>query len=310
VGSVSRLKKLYLLSVADAMATGPKAWNDWTASLLRSMFLKTLNVLEKGELVSRKAIRTIEQKKERILTAAGDKTAKETIDRLVPFMSPRYLLYTPSNEIPDHIQLFQNLGEKDFVWRIDKSTAADTRTVTICAQDRPGLLSKIAGIFTLNGIDILDMRIFTWRNNIALDIFEVEAPPDKLFEQERWDKAAGQLQASLDDELDLHHRLMQKLDRFRPIQAMTKNRPQRVVVDNESSSFFTLVEVTAWDYPGLLFHITDALFRCQLDIWVARVSNRVDQVVDVFYVRSFDGEKVDLPEQVALIKETVQAVLM
>lgn len=310
VGSVSRLKKLYLLSVADAMATGPKAWNEWTASLLRSLFLKTLNVLEKGELVSRKALRTIEQKKERILTAAGDKTAKETIDRLVPFMSPRYLLYTPSREIPAHIQLHQQLEDRDFVWRIDTSTAADTRTVTICAQDRPGLLSKIAGIFTLNGTNILDMRIFTWRNNIALDIFEVEAPPDKLFEQERWDKAAGQLQASLDGELDLHRRLRQKRDRFRPIHAMTKNRPQRVVVDNESSSFFTLVEVTAWDYPGLLFHITDALFRCQLDIWVARVSNRVDQVVDVFYVRSFDGEKVDLPEQVALIKKTVETVLM
>ncbi len=310
VGSVSRLKKLYLLSVADAMATGPKAWNDWTASLLRSLFLKTLNVLEKGELVSRKAIRTIEQKRERIITAAGDKTAKETIDRLVPYMSPRYLLYTPSKEIPDHIRLYQQLEKKDFVWRIDKSPASDTRTVTICAQDRPGLLSKIAGIFTLNGINILDMRIFTWRNNVALDIFEVEAPPDKLFEQERWDKAAGQLQASLDEELDLHDRLMQKRDRFRPIQAMTKTRPQRVLVDNESSSFFTLVEVTAWDYPGLLFHITDALFRCQLDIWVARVSTRVDQVADVFYVRSFDGEKVDLPEQVDLIKETVGAVLI
>ncbi|MEJ2154369.1 MAG: [protein-PII] uridylyltransferase [Desulfobacteraceae bacterium] len=310
VGSVSRLKKLYLLSVADAMATGPKAWNDWTASLLRSLFLKTLNVLEKGELVSRKAIRTIEQKKERILTAAGDKTTKETIDRVVPFMSPRYLLYTPSHEIPDHIGLYQQLEDKDFVWHVEKSAAADTRTVTICAQDRPGLLSKIAGIFTLNGINILDMRIFTWRNNIALDIFEVEAPPDKLFEQERWGKAADQLQASLEGELDLQHRLMQKRDRFRPMHAMTKDRPQRVVVDNESSSFFTLVEVTAWDYPGLLFHITDALFRCQLDIWVARVSTRVDQVADVFYVRSFDGEKVDLPEQVALIKETVEAVLI
>jgi [protein-PII] uridylyltransferase len=82
------------------------------------------------------------------------------------------------------------------------------------------------------------------------------------------------------------------------------------VVDNESSSFFTLVEVTAWDYPGLLFHITDALFRCQLDIWVARVSNRVDQVADVFYVRSFDGEKVDQPDQVDLIRKTVEAVFI
>jgi [protein-PII] uridylyltransferase len=310
VASVARLKKLYLLSVADAMATGPKAWNEWTASLLRSLFLKTLNVLEKGELVSRKAIRTIEQKKERIITAAGDKTEKQVIDRLVPFMSPRYLLYTPSGEIPGHIQLYQQLGEKDFVWRIHKSQAADNRIVTICAQDRPGLLSKIAGTFTINSINILNMRIFTWRNNIALDLFEVEAPPDKLFEQDRWNKAAGQLQASLDGELDLNQALMQKNNHFRSIQSMTKNRPQKVEVDNESSSFFTLVEVTAWDYPGLLFKITDALFRCQLDIWVAKVSTRVDQVADVFYVRSFDGEKVDLPEQVSLIKETVRAVLI
>ncbi len=310
VGSVARLKKLYLLSVADAMATGPKAWNDWTASLLRSLFLKTLNVLEKGELVSRKAIRTIEQKKERIITTAGTQEEKEIIDQLVPFMSPRYLLYTPSREIPDHIRLYQQLKKKDFVWHIRKSKAADNRAVTICAQDRPGLLSKIAGTFTLNGINILNMRIFTWRNNIALDLFEVEAPPDKLFEQERWDKAAGQLQAALDEELDLKKALVQKKNRFRSIQSMTKNRPQTVEVDNESSSFFTLVEVTAWDYPGLLFQITDALFRCHLDIWVAKVSTRVDQVADVFYVRSFDGEKVDLPEQVSRIKETVEAVLI
>jgi hypothetical protein len=31
--------------------------------------------------------------------------------------------------------------------------------------------------------------------------------------------------------------------------------------------------------------------------------------VDVFYVRSFDGEKVDLPEQEAFIRKTVEAVL-
>jgi len=33
-------------------------------------------------------------------------------------------------------------------------------------------------------------------------------------------------------------------------------------------------------------------------------------VVDVFYVRDFDGQKVDLPEQVAAIKSTVSGRLM
>jgi [protein-PII] uridylyltransferase len=310
IGKTERLKMLYLLSVADAKATGPKAWNDWTASLLRSLFLKTLNVLEKGELVSRRAIRTIEQKKERIFTTAHDKSANQLLENLVPFMSPRYLLHTPSMEIPGHIKLFQQLGDKSFVWKIEAASEADIRTVTICAKDRPGLLSRIAGTLTLNNINILDVRIFTWRNNIALDIFEVEAPPDRLFEDERWDKAAQQLQKALAGELDLNAELEQKQNRFRSLQQTTRARPQKVVVDNETSSFFTIVEVTAWDFPGLLFRITDALFRCQLDIWVAKSATRVDQVVDVFYVRSFDGEKVDRPEQEAVIQKAVEEVLL
>ena len=310
IEKVDRLKMLYLLSAADAMATGPKAWNEWTASLLRSLFLKALNVLEKGELVSKRAIRTIEQKKERILTAAQSKTEKEALVQLVPFMSPRYLLHTPSREIPDHIGLYQQLGGQSFVWQVQKSPEEGIRNVTICAKDRPGLLSKIAGIFTLNNINILDVRIFTWRNNIALDIFEVQAPPDRLFEQERWDRAAEQLRAALNGEKDLSAELIQKQSNFRSIERLTKARPQRVVVDNDTSSFFTIIEVTAWDFPGLLFRITDALFRCQLDIWVAKIATRVDQVVDVFYVRSFDGEKVDRPEQETAIQKTVEAVLL
>jgi [protein-PII] uridylyltransferase len=59
-----------------------------------------------------------------------------------------------------------------------------------------------------------------------------------------------------------------------------------------------------------LFNITDALFASRLDIWVAKIATKVDQVVDVFYVRDFDGQKVDLPEQVEAIKSTVSERLM
>lgn len=311
VAKPERLKMLYLLSVADAMATGPKAWNDWTASLMRSLFFKVVNVMEKGELVSRRAIRTIEDKKERVLVGTGSTEEKEANAALLNVMSPRYLLYTPSQEIPEHIELYRGLKESAFVWRIEKSKDGLTRTITLCAKDRPGLLSRVAGVMTLNNIDILDVRIFTWRNNTALDIFEVTAPPDPIFEDERWQRIARQLESALADKLDLSAELRQKEGGFRSIQskAMTKDRPQKVVIDNETSSFFTIIEVTAWDFPGLLYRVTDAIFRCHLDIWIAKTGNQVDQVVDVFYVRSFDGEKVDSEEEEALIVKTVEAVL-
>ncbi|MBT8340964.1 MAG: HD domain-containing protein, partial [Desulfatitalea sp.] len=311
VVKAERLKMLYLLGVADAQATGPKAWNEWTASLMRSLFLKSLNIIEKGELASRRAIRVIEEKRERIAMAARSQAERKFNDDLMNVMSPRYLLYTPSQEIPEHIALFRQLEGQSFVWRIDKSGDDATRTITICAKDRPGLLSRIAGVLTLNNINILDVRIFTWRNNTALDIFEVQKPPDPFFEDERWRKVAGKLRAALNDELDLSAGLALKQDRFESIQdkAMTKDRPQKVIIDNHSSSFFTIIEVIAWDFPGLLYRITDAIFRCRLDIWVAKSANQVDQVVDVFYVRTFDGEKVDAPEQEDYVCRTIEGVL-
>jgi [protein-PII] uridylyltransferase len=59
----------------------------------------------------------------------------------------------------------------------------------------------------------------------------------------------------------------------------------------------------------LLYRITDALFRCRLDIWVAKIATRVDQIVDVFYVRNFDGEKVDRSEDEEMIRAAIQEVL-
>lgn len=304
-----RLKMLYLLSVADAMATGPKAWNRWTASLMRSLFLKSLNAMQKGELASRRAIRIIEEKKERILEASASSRHRQANTELLNFMSPRYLLHTPSQEIPQHIELFHGLKKQPFVWRIDKSTGGRTRTITLCAKDRPGLLSKVAGVLTLNNINILDVRISTWRNNVALDIFEVQAPPDLLFEEERWKKTARQLVTALEDQLDIGSELNARLDNYKSIRKLSHHRSQKVVIDNNTSSFFTIIEVFAWDFPGLLYRITDALFRCRLDIWVAKIATRVDQVVDVFYVRNFDGEKVDRPQEESIIRETIEAVL-
>ena len=304
-----RLRMLYLLTVADSLSTGPKAWNQWTATLLRELFFKVLNVLEGGELATGKAVSLVEAKRRQLMTHAANPARGQEIGRLIQYMSPRYLLYVPAEDILAHTALYRRLGDADFVWDVSRPNGNATRTVIICAKDRPGLFSKIAGIFTLNGMNILGCQVYTWRNNMALDIFEVTPPPDPLFEDERWRRAENHLRASLAGRFDLAAALAEKIACLRPAQAAVDRRPPRVVVNNSASSFFTIIEVFAHDFPGLLYRVTDALLRCHLDIWVARVATHVDQVVDVFYVRDFDGQKVDRPDQVAAIEETVMTVL-
>jgi len=309
IKDIDRLKMLYLLTVADSMATGPKAWSDWTSTLLRDLFFKVSNVLEKGELASKEAVESVEKKKAEVLEFGIKPYTTDEMEGLFNFMSPRYLLYMPVDSIMQHIELYKNIGTADFIWNVTKTPDSNTRTVSICAKDRPGLFSKIAGTFTLNGLNILDAQIFTWRNNIALDIFEVNPPLDQIFEKERWQQAEAHLKSSLSGNLDLSAALEEKITVYQPDRRSVKNRPHQINVDNDSSSFFTIIEVFTYDFPGLLYKITDALFRCGLDIWVAKIATKVDQVVDVFYVRDFDGQKVDLPDQVEKIKTTIKEVL-
>ena len=305
IKKISRLQMLYLLTVADATSTGPNAWSEWTATLLRDLFLRVLNILKKGELASQSAVNSIEKKRKEVLSAAATPDEKQRWEALYQVMSPRYLLNMPASKILTDIDLYHRTGNREFVWHITKNEAVNTRTIRVCAKDRPGLFSKIAGTFTLNSLDILDAQIFTWRNNMALDIFTVKPPLDRIFENERWAIAERNLEAALSEDLDLTAALQDKISRYKTLTPKASKRSHRVVVDNSSSSFFTIIEVFTYDFPGLLFSITDALFQAGLDIWVAKISTKIDQVVDVFYVRDVYGQIVDSSEQVESIKTAI-----
>ncbi len=309
IKDVRLLKMLYLLTVADSISTGPKAWNDWSAALLRDLFFKVMNILERGELASREAVEEVKRKKIDIVMSAATREARTALTHHFELLTPRYLLYTPTAMITVHMELYQGLGDADFVWRIDPDRDLNTRTVTICAKDRPGLFSKISGVFTLNNLDILNAEIHTWRKNIALDIFTVRPPVDLFFEDQRWVRAEKHLKAALAGDLDLGAALQEKIADHKTPDRHIPKRPSRVKIDNDSSSFFTIIEVFTHDAPGLLFRITDVLFKQELDVWIAKIATKVDQVVDVFYVRDLFGQKVDVSDQVARIKTEIEKVL-
>jgi [protein-PII] uridylyltransferase len=78
-----------------------------------------------------------------------------------------------------------------------------------------------------------------------------------------------------------------------------------VHVDNEASDFFTLIEVFADDRIGLLYRITHALFTLGVDIRIAKIATKGDQVADVFYVLDLEGQKVMEQEKVEKIRDVL-----
>jgi [protein-PII] uridylyltransferase len=175
--------------------------------------------------------------------------------------------------------------------------------IAFLAGDRPGLFSDIAGVLSLNRVNILSSHIYTWANRTAVDVFHVALPdPGRLF-GEIWAKVEDDLSRVFRGELFLRDQLARKREPSILSRPGRPARPAEVRVNNRASDFFTLVEVFADDRVGLLYDITRTLTDLGLDIRIARVSTKADQVADIFYVRGLEGEKVEDSKSTASIRE-------
>jgi [protein-PII] uridylyltransferase len=312
IGNIDRLKALYLLTWADSNATGPKAWNEWMANLVREIFFKILHILEMGELASPDSSQKIIKIKNRIRHLTRDRINKYQFERLFEVMSTRYKLNTNTKDIIRHLEMLEKYNDKikdnqpeNFILDVREESQGDFWIVTLLAKDRPGLFSDIAGVMALNNINILSSDIYTWADGTAVDIFSITRPLDFINPDETWNKIKTDLKNTFNGKLALSDRLRQKA-----IPSVSSARekpvpPPEVVIDNQSSDFFTLIEVFTGDRIGLLYLITRTLFESRLDIQIAKTGVKGDQIADVFYVRDLEGQKVEDEEQVKEIKRAL-----
>ena len=77
-------------------------------------------------------------------------------------------------------------------------------------------------------------------------------------------------------------------------------------MDTDLSEQFTIIDVFAHDRQGLLYVITRTIFEQGLSIHFAKVSTRLDQIVDVFYVTDRSGRKVTDPGKLQTIRELLK----
>jgi [protein-PII] uridylyltransferase len=312
-----RLRMLYLLTWADSKATGPRAWNEWVENLVQELFFKILHTLEEGELATRDSSRKVKHTVSQVRREIEGRLGSEEIDRLIEMMTPRYLLETRPADMVRHIFAFKDFQEdlrqealrgdpsSAFYLNIRKAPLSSLWELTFLARDRPGLFADMAGVMALNSINVLTAHIYTWRDGTALDVFRVSAPLDPIHPEEIWLRVRKELKKALIGELPLSSLLTEKARPSILSMPSAPARPPDVVVDNDSSDFFTVIEVFADDEIGLLYRITDTLFHLGLDIAIAKIATKADQIADIFYVRDLEGQKIVDKEKAEEIRKTL-----
>jgi len=294
IGSPEALKMLYILTYADIKAVGPDAWNEWKGHLLREFFFKVLHVLEKGEEGTKAAAIRIKRRVRQLSNwiKKSDLPQKAYLE-LIDTLPHRYLMQIPLDIIKEHLQLLYRHLSEPVVCDIKEDPLRGISEIIVITDDQHGLFSSIAGVMTANKINILSAEINTTTRHVAMDIFHVNSPFEpSLVRSGIWEKFRQDLRDVLSGKKDLPTLVSKNRVASPKRRKGRKILPPEIRIDNETSDFYTIIDVFADDRVGLLYDITRTLSALGLDISLAKISTKVDRAADVFYVQDSAGEKI------------------
>jgi [protein-PII] uridylyltransferase len=280
------LSMLYLISVADARATGPRAWDEWKASLLRELYIKATHSLQRGILRDPDNMVILEERWNQLISEVPLEQGSRPGGRL--WVLPQaYILHTEFVDIKHHLEQSGTLKNQDDIM-VDVQAKGEHAAVSIITRDRPGLFAMLTGILTINHLDIVSAKIFTWLDGIAVDEFTVLTPWQ---DYANWGKISEQFKLAAKDQLDIN----EQISSTKPLKNGSTIRSSSIPVvnlDNNSSDFFTIIDVHTPQRFGLLFHVAQAIAKLGLNIHRAFLSHTGDPCTDVFYVVDEFGEKI------------------
>jgi [protein-PII] uridylyltransferase len=308
VQSPERLNLLLILTVADIRAVGPKVWNGWKAALLQEGYERALEMMSGGLIGNTRDVR-IKARQDETRALLRDFTDGE-FDSFVAKTYPNYWLSFDPPSLSRHARLTRAADRDGAPLTLDTRVdpARAVTEVTLYTADHPGLFSRIAGALALAGANIVDAKILTLSNGMALDTFQVQDRQGGAFDRpEKLAKLAVQFENVMSGRIKPHL----ELNEAPAIPSRTRvfTVPPRVLINNTASRSHTVVEVNGRDRPGLLFDLTRALTQLNLQISSAKISTYGEKVVDVFYVKDLFGHKIDHEGRLKAIRERLTAVL-
>lgn len=284
VGGPQLLRHLFLLTVADARATGPAAWSEWKGQLLGDLYVKLVHILDTGDLVGREVQNRIERKRAELRRVLDEPALSHALDQF----PRRYLVSQPVETIARHLEA---LRERPPAGEFRLILSEDGTQLSVVARDRPGLLSLVTGALAACGIDVRTADIYTRPDDYAVDVLSVTDSHEPTIPLKKWRRVHDVLVAD-----DLGDRIAARAAHYRP--APSAAAPE-VSVDNAASDWYSVVYVVAPDRIGLLHHVTAVLAEAGLDVHFAKVVTEAGLARDSFSVRDLLGRKVEDPEAVA-----------
>jgi [protein-PII] uridylyltransferase len=288
VQSPERLRLLLILTVVDIRAVGPGTWTEWKRQLLRNLFEAAEERLRLGHKQHGRSQQVADR--HAALAAALDWThaAARAQARRLP---DSYWLAEPHEwQVANARQMAAaeaRIGDPVASVRAEVDPASGATRLSVFAPDAPGLFYRIVAGLASGGASVVDARVHTTRDGMAMDNLLVTDSRGQGYGDPRH-----------------RERLVQAVTRAlgedAPQLPPTSDAPREVfsvaasvLIAEAASTRTTVVEVNARDRPGLLARLAQAIHVTGHVLHSAHIATYGERAVDVFYVTNGAGRKLD-----------------
>ncbi len=299
------LSLLYLLTFADISAVNPTAWSQWKAVLLQDLYVKTVRYLDRSVLAIEEEQGRLLAASAKIRSAAAGLFAPRDVDAFLACMPDQYLRYTPLSRVLDHLAMMTRLPKEKLIIQYRHYPEKGFTELTLCAYDAYGMFYRTAGTIASNKLNILRAQVYTTKNGVMIDTFQVTDPDGVICAyDDAWESVCTTLRTVL-----LHEHCPPGPGVSLPVCAAPATVTPVVEFDNDSSDTFTIIDVTARDRVGLLYRVTKTLYDLNLDLASAKIVTEGARVQDSFYVADLLRGKITDEVRLNRIKEALLSVL-
>jgi [protein-PII] uridylyltransferase len=291
--------------VVDIRAVGPGTWNEWKRQLLRTLF----DAAEERLRLGHKQRGRTEEVKERQGALAAELGWRAAAVRAHARRLPdSYWLAEPlAWQVANARQVAEaeaHFGEATpSVVAADEPEAGATR-ISVFAPDRPGLFYRICAGLAAAGASIVDARIHTTRDGMALDNLLVMDAQRRPYADRR---LRARLVKAVTKALSADSLPPAPTAAPLPRRRAAFTVAPSVIVAEQASTRTTVVEVNARDREGLLARLALAVHGQGLQVRSAHIATYGERAVDTFYLTRADGRKLTAGDAAALREALIEA---
>lgn len=300
VRNKNQLNHLYALTLADIRATNDNLWNDWKSSLLRELYLMTRKALEDGlecevDLQSR-----IESHKQQALTSLLEaKYSPQQIEQCWQRLGDKYFIRFSPKQIAWHTQSMLDAEPENgsLLVSINDSTHRAGTEILIYGQDKPSLFAQVASVLDSRKCSIHDAQILTTKDGFILDSFTVL---DHEGQRISSDSRVKSLKSAIEQQLaksGVEHTNKRKMSR----RMRQMNAPTKVRFFQQPGQ--TMLELEAFDAPGLLANISRVFVALNISLHVAKISTIGERAEDTFILTNEAGNALTTEQELELKRQ-------